>query len=97
LITNFRAARRAGRASVAGAETALELRLARLRGRERSVPRRACRCVCQEQHAGARRLRVQELEPGRDRALAEQPLAGAEDDEEDPNPELVDEVVLQQR
>ena len=42
-------------------------------------------------------LRVDELQARRDRAIREQPLAGAEDDGKHPQVELVDEVVAQQR
>ena len=40
---------------------------------------------------------VDQLQAGRDRAVGEQPLAGPDDDREDPQAEFVDEVVLQQR
>jgi hypothetical protein len=50
-----------------------------------------------DRDAGRRDRAVDQLERGGDRAVAEAARAGADDEREDPDAELVDEVVLEQR
>src|SRR5215216_2206722 len=75
----------------------VEFGLGRLFQSERPVPGRSCRRERKEDDARRRRPRVDEGEPGGERALGEQPLPAAEHNRKDPDAELVDEVVLQQR
>src|SRR5215208_7091313 len=66
-------------------------------GGERSGLELAGGLVRPDHDARARDLAVSELQPGRDRALGEQPLARTEDDRKDHQVVRVDQVVAHQR
>src|SRR5919198_4387649 len=83
--------------SVHDAPATLELCLGRLLELERPGLDLARPLVGRDRHAGRRHLVVEEPQGGRDGAVAEQALAGADDQGERPDPELVDEVVREQR
>src|ERR687892_2865919 len=88
---------RRARSAVGEPRPALALLFGRLLERERSVPDVARPLVRRHHDAGRGRGRIGELQPRGWGAVAEDPLSGSEHDREDHEPELVYEIVLEQR
>src|SRR5689334_16140091 len=76
--------------------TARELRLVGVFESERPGTDGATALIGADRYAGRRGFRADEFQRGGNRAFAEQSLAGAEHEREGQQPELVDQIVLQQ-